>query len=151
MASTRRFIRVFFQPPRPQLALRCPMVSAWPWVLLAVFTFDRALSQRAASMIGFVSASGRLPARVLIAVVSAVAFAILVSIAATHLHTGLDSDEACAVCAAVIGKLEGPSSLPAVVPPASIPYFWQRPPAAPHVARVVRVVLPPSCGPPRFA
>jgi hypothetical protein len=102
-------------------------------------------------MIGFVSAAGRLPARVLIAAVSAVAFAILVSIAATHLHTGLDSDEACAVCAAVIGKLEGPSSLPAVVPPPSIPYFWQRPPTAPHVARVVRVVLPPSCGPPRFA
>jgi hypothetical protein len=102
-------------------------------------------------MIGFVSASRRLPNHVLIAAVSAVAFAILVSIAATHLHTGLDSDEACAVCAAVIGKLEGPSSVPAVVPPASIAYFWQRPPAAPHVVRVVRVVLPPSCGPPRFA
>jgi energy-coupling factor transporter ATP-binding protein EcfA2 len=105
----------------------------------------------AASMIGFVSASRHSRARVLIAAVSAVAFAILVSIAATHLHTGLDSDEACAVCAAVIGKLEGPSSVPAVVPPASIPYFWQRPPSARHVARVVRVVLPPSCGPPRFA
>jgi hypothetical protein len=102
-------------------------------------------------MIGFVSASRHSPARVLIAAVSAVAFAILVSIAATHLHTGLDSDEACAVCAAVIGKLEGPSSVPAAVPPPSIPYFWQRPPPAPHVARVVRVVLPPSCGPPRFA
>ena len=103
----------------------------------------------ATPMIGF--ASGRLPARVLIATVSAVAFAILVSIAATHLHTGLDSDEACAVCAAVIGKLEGPSSVPTVVRPASIPYFWQRPPAALHVVRVVRVVLPPSCGPPRYA
>src|ERR1700730_5808251 len=105
----------------------------------------------AASMIGSVSASRHSPAGVLTAAVSAVAFAILVSIAATHLHTGLDSDEACAVCAAVIGKLEGPSSLPAVVPPPSIPYFWQRPPAAPHVVRIDQVVLPPSCGPPRFA
>jgi energy-coupling factor transporter ATP-binding protein EcfA2 len=105
----------------------------------------------AASMMGFVSASRHSSARVLIAAVSAVAFAILVSIAATHLHTGLDSDEACAVCAAVIGKLEGPGSVPAVVPPPSIPCFWHRSPAAPHVARVVRVVLPPSCGPPRFA
>jgi hypothetical protein len=74
-----------------------------------------------------------------------------VSIAATHLHIGLDSDEACAVCAAVIGKLEGPSSLPTVVPPASIAYSWQRPPAAPHVVRIVRVALPPGCGPPRVA
>ena len=72
------------------------------------------------------------PYRAWIAAVSAVAFAILVSIAATHFHTGLDSDEACAVCAAVIGKLEGPSSLPVVVPPAGIPYFCQRPPAAPN-------------------
>jgi hypothetical protein len=102
-------------------------------------------------MIVRASGSKHLPYRPLIAAVSVVAFAILVSIAATHLHTGLDSDEACAVCAAVIGKLEGPSSLPAVVPPPTTPYFWQRPPAAPHVARVVRVVLPPSCGPPRFA
>src|ERR1700686_4065419 len=131
MASTLRFIRAFFQPPRPQLASRCPMVSAWPWVSLAVFTFDRALSQAAAPMFVLVSPSRHFPTRVLIAVVSAVAFAILVSIAATHLHTGLDSDEACAVCAAVIGKLEGPSSVPAVVPPANIPYFWQRPSLAP--------------------
>src|SRR5207237_7199849 len=100
--------------------------------------------------IGSASASRRLPARVLVAAVS-VAFAILVSIAAAHLHIGLDSDEACAVCAAVIGKLEGPSSPPAVVPAPSIPHFWQRPLSTPHVARVVRVVLPPSCGPPRFA
>jgi hypothetical protein len=102
-------------------------------------------------MIVLASGSKHLPYRALIAAVSAVAFAVLVSIAATHLHTGLDSDEACAVCAAVVGKLEGPSSLPAVVPPASIPYFWQRAAAAPHVVRIVQVVLPPSCGPPRLA
>jgi hypothetical protein len=102
-------------------------------------------------MIVLASGSKHLAYRALIAAVSAVAFAILVSIAATHLHTGLDSDEACAVCAAVIGKLEGPSSLPAVVPPASISHFWQRAPAAPHVVRIVQVVLPPSCGPPRLA
>src|ERR1700738_3451617 len=102
-------------------------------------------------MIVLASGSNHLPYRALVAAVSAVAFAILVSIAATHLHTGLDADEACAVCAAVIGKLEGPSSVPVVVAPASIPYFWRRSPGAPHVARGVRVVLPPSCGPPRFA
>ena len=82
------------------------MVSAWPWASLAVFTFDRALSQTANPMIGLVSASRHSPTRALIAAVSAVAFALLVSIAATHLHTGVDSDEACAVCAAVIGKLQ---------------------------------------------
>jgi hypothetical protein len=101
-------------------------------------------------MIGFVSASRHSPARALIAAVSAVAFAILVSIAATHLHTGLDADEACAVCAAVIGKLEGPSSLPAVVPPPTT-YFWQR--LSSGAARCARRSGRPAAKlrPPRFA
>ena len=86
--------------------------------------------------------------RTLIAVVSAAAFALLVSVAATHLHVGADADEACAVCAAVIGKLEGPPAPPVVVPPADLAQFWQQFLAAAQVARGVVVVLPPSCGPP---
>lgn len=86
--------------------------------------------------------------RVLIATASVVAFAALVSVAATHLHIGADADEACAVCAAVIGKLEGPPAPPVVIPPATLAQFWQRFVAAAQVARGVVVVLPPSCGPP---
>jgi hypothetical protein len=89
--------------------------------------------------------------RTLIAVVSAAAFALLVSVAATHLHVGADADEACAVCAAVIGKLESPPPPPVVVPPASLAQFWQPFLAAAQVARGVVVVLPPSCGPPAVA
>ena len=62
-----------------------------------------------------------------------------------------DADEGCAVCAAVIGKLEGPSAPPVVIPPASLAQFWQRFLAAAQVARGVVVVLPPSCGPPIVA
>jgi hypothetical protein len=89
--------------------------------------------------------------RVLIATVSVVAFAVLVSVAATHLHIGADADEACAVCAAVIGKLEGPAAPPVVVPPADPAQFWQQFTATAQVARGLVVVLPPSCGPPVVA
>ena len=89
--------------------------------------------------------------RTLIAVVSAAAFALLVSVAATHLHIGADADEACAVCAAVIGTLESPPPPPVVIPPASLAQFWQQFLAAAQVARGVVVVLPPSCGPPTVA
>ena len=95
--------------------------------------------------------SKRLRRRAFIAAVSAVAFAILVSVAATHLHIGLDADDACAVCAAVIGKLEGPSAPPAAAPPVSIPQFRLPPLVDPLLADIALVVLPPSCGPPRFA
>ncbi len=47
--------------------------------------------------------------------VTAGCFALLVSVAASHLHIGPDADEACALCAAFAGKLEGPSlSVPMV-------------------------------------
>jgi hypothetical protein len=81
-------------------------------------------------------------------VLSAFTFLVLVSVAATHLHFGPDGDEGCAVCAAVIGKLEGPSSPPVLVPPASVAYAWQPPHSAPQIACAAIVVLPPSCGPP---
>jgi hypothetical protein len=97
------------------------------------------------------SRSKRSRCRAWVAAISAVAFAILVSIAATHLHIGLDADEACAVCAAVIGKLEGPSAPAAVVSPVGIAYLWLAPRIFLRVEQVFLVVLPPSRGPPRFA
>jgi hypothetical protein len=89
--------------------------------------------------------------RAVMAAVAAVAFAIMVSIAATHLHIGLDADEGCAVCAAFVGKLEGPSTPSLAVPPVSVYYFAGPLRIAPQVESPVLVVLPPSCGPPRFA
>ena len=89
--------------------------------------------------------------RAVMAAVAAVAFAILVSVAATHLHIGLDADEGCAVCAAFVGKLEGPSAPSIAVPPVAVSYFARPIRVAPHVASLALVVLPPSCGPPRFA
>jgi hypothetical protein len=91
------------------------------------------------------------PCRAFTAALVAVAFAILVSVAATHLHVGPDADEGCAVCAAVIGKLEGPTAPPIAIPSISVAYFEHLLEIAPQVADVALVVLPPSCGPPHFA
>jgi hypothetical protein len=85
------------------------------------------------------------------ATLTAVAFAILVSVAATHLHIGPDADEGCAVCAAVIGKLEGPSSPPLAVAACSGAYAVPRVLVAQRDAAAILVVLPPSCGPPHLA
>jgi hypothetical protein len=81
----------------------------------------------------------------------ALAFASLVSLAATHLHVGPDADEECTICAAVIGKLEGPVAPPvADIGPGLGP--WPRiVPIERPLALVVAVVLPPSCGPPHFS
>ncbi|HLX27556.1 MAG TPA: hypothetical protein VKV24_03580 [Casimicrobiaceae bacterium] len=77
------------------------------------------------------------------------AFAILASIAASHLHVGADQDEFCSLCAAFgSGKLE-PPSLPVTVPtPIPLTYLvaeFERPS---QVSRATPVVLPPGCGPP---
>lgn len=88
------------------------------------------------------------------AAITAVAFSVLVSVAAGHLHVGADQDEACSICAAFgIGKLKGPTPSVAVPAPVVVTYFRQETlhpsPLAHHV--VVVVVLPPSCGPPLVA
>lgn len=89
----------------------------------------------------------------LIIVVTALAFAILVSVAASHLHLGADLDESCPICAAFgVGKLKGPT--PSVVAPVPIAVTWfqQEPQRLPSLAHnVVVVFLPPSCGPPSIA
>jgi hypothetical protein len=89
--------------------------------------------------------------RASIAAVAAAAFLVLVFGASTHVHMDPDGDEGCAVHMAVVGKLEGPSSPPITVPPASVAYHRQQPQRAPQIARAAPVVLPPSCGPPQLA
>jgi len=76
------------------------------------------------------------------------AFALLVSIAASHLHLAADDNDGCAVCAAFAGKLEGPSTyvptvaVVSVVHPAGpAPVLQPAPPAPAHLR-------PPCCGPP---
>jgi hypothetical protein len=89
--------------------------------------------------------------RKLVTGITTLAFAVLVSVAATHLHVGADTDDGCAVCAAVIGKLEGPGSPPLVVAAASVDYVQTQFRAAPRLERSFVVVLPPACGPPYSA
>jgi len=78
------------------------------------------------------------------------AFAVLASIAASHLHVGADQDEFCSLCAAFgSGKLEPPSPAVTVPTPVSVAYLvteFERPS---QVSRSTPVVLPPSCGPPQ--
>jgi len=85
------------------------------------------------------------------AAVTAIAFAILVSISATHLHIGADADEACALCAAFAGKLEGPVAKVPVPPRITVGYLETESQPAPQVQQAYIVVLPPSCGPPLVA
>jgi hypothetical protein len=86
-----------------------------------------------------------------IAAVTAVAFAILVSVSATHLHVGADADEACALCAAFAGKLEGPVAKVAVPPRITVGYLESESQSQPQVRQAYLVILPPSCGPPLVA
>jgi hypothetical protein len=88
--------------------------------------------------------------RVIVAL-TGIAFTILVSVAATHLHIGADADEACAVCAAVAGKLAGPSAAPAVKVSLELVHWLTIIPTWHPLPRSFAVVLPPSCGPPCYS
>lgn len=79
---------------------------------------------------------------------TALCFAALVSLAATHLHLGVDGDEGCAVCAAVVGKVAGPIAVPAVKLNLELNYRLAPPPSHCSLPFALAVVLPPSCGPP---
>ena len=88
------------------------------------------------------------PQRIAAAIVL-LAFALLASIAASHLHVGADQDELCSLCAAFgAGKLEPPSPAAAVPVVASLTYFVRGVESPSQVSRTTPVVLPPSCGPP---
>jgi hypothetical protein len=79
---------------------------------------------------------------------AALCFAWLASVAATHLHIGPDADEGCAVCAAVVGKVAGPSAAPAIKLAPEISFRQAVTPNLHSRLVVLAVVLPPSCGPP---
>jgi hypothetical protein len=87
-------------------------------------------------------------ARRLVAALTALCFAVLVSIAASHLHIGPDGDGTCAVCAAVAGKVAGASAPP--ITGLSLEHSgWLQIVESPlPFPRTRAVVLPPSCGPP---
>ena len=94
--------------------------------------------------------SRRLSRRSLFALtLTGIAFTVLVSVAATHVHIAPDADEGCALCAAFAGKIEGPS---VSVPPAAVAAVIQTVCVAP-VPRLLPLapahLLPPTCGPPQ--
>jgi hypothetical protein len=80
------------------------------------------------------------------------AFAILVAVAASHLHVGSsDDDAACAVCAAFAEKLhDGPPPTPLVRPLVAVHLVVATLPQ-PQLIGVAPTLPPPSCGPPTFA
>jgi hypothetical protein len=83
-----------------------------------------------------------------ICALTALCFAALASLAATHLHLGPDTDEGCAVCAAVVGKVAGPAATPAIKLGVELDYWLAVTPRQPSLRLALAVVLPPSCGPP---
>lgn len=93
------------------------------------------------------------PLQQIAAAITLLAFAVLTSLAASHLHDGANPDSSCSICAAFgVGKLNGPTPSVAVPAPVVVTWFRQERPGAPSLAHnVVVVVLPPSCGPPVVA
>lgn len=87
----------------------------------------------------------------LILTITALAFAILVSIAASHLHITADEDRDCAVCAAFAGKVEGPVAPIAVIAPAIAVFVARAWLPRSQIANRTPILLPPSCGPPDIA
>jgi len=86
-----------------------------------------------------------------IVALTAIAFVVLVSVAATHLHIGADADEGCAVCAAVAGKLAGPKAAPDAKLGAEITTWLAALPSGRSSPRLFSVVLPPSRAPPAIS
>jgi hypothetical protein len=84
----------------------------------------------------------------LVLAVTATAFAILVSFAASHLHVGLDDDQACAVCAAFAEKLHDAAPPEGVVRPFVAVHLVVATLPQPQPIGVAPTLLPPSCGPP---
>jgi hypothetical protein len=81
-----------------------------------------------------------------------VAFALLTSIAASHLHVGADQDQYCSLCAAFgAGKLKTPSAGGAAARPLALSYWRLEGDSDSQLAHSAPVMLPPSCGPPRIA
>ena len=81
-----------------------------------------------------------------------VAFALLTSIAAGHLHVGADQDQYCSLCAAFgAGKLKTPSAGGVAPRPLALSYWWLECDGGAPLSHSAPVVLPPSCGPPRIA
>jgi hypothetical protein len=85
----------------------------------------------------------------LVLALTALAFTLLVSVAASHLHIAPDADEACAVCAAFAGKIEGPSAAVPMFALASVVYTVCAKPVSRPVPPAPAHILPPTCGPPQ--
>jgi hypothetical protein len=88
------------------------------------------------------------PWRIWTALITTLAFVMLLATAATHHHATAIDDQDCAVCGVVTHKISDPPlvSLPelVVVVLAYSPYLL----AKPTVVQASPVQLPPSCGPP---
>lgn len=90
--------------------------------------------------------------RALTAALTAVAFAMLVLLAATHLHVSSTDEDGCEICSAVVGQLATPGTIAALTPPPLDVGFAA--PATRHSSAARRRglnLLPPSCGPPPAA
>jgi len=92
--------------------------------------------------------SGFRRSRSLIATLTAIAFALLVSLAALHVHTTEADQDGCAICTAVIGKVSGPPPVVAALPPVFTAFVVADTCDAPAAPRRAQNLLPPSCGPP---
>jgi hypothetical protein len=88
--------------------------------------------------------------RKFVCAITGIAFALLVSIEASHLHIGIEPD-ACPLYTAFAGKVEGPSAEVTLSQPVLVAYYQPVECGAPDVAHCVVVVLPPSRGPPQVA
>jgi len=89
--------------------------------------------------------------RAFVAALTAIAFALLVSLAATHVHLSSVDEDGCEICSAVVGHLATPATIHAVPTPLVIEFALLAA-SADRTPRWHRSnLLPPSRGPPHKA
>jgi hypothetical protein len=89
--------------------------------------------------------------RTLITALTAIAFAMLVSLAATHLHISGADQDGCEICTSVVGKLSTPVTIDAASPPHCVAFAAPDTTYRSAAPRRGLNLLPPSCGPPLAA
>jgi hypothetical protein len=87
----------------------------------------------------------------LVLALTAAAFAIVVSVAASHVHVVPDEDNACSVCTAFDGKLHDGDPAQAAAHPFLLPHLVVATLPEPQRPGLAPTLTPPSCGPPVVA
>jgi len=89
--------------------------------------------------------------RVLITLAVGLAFLLLVSVSAAHIHFKAVDEDGCSICAVVVGGLHSPPALQIAPPPRLPPLATRAHVDTTFIGGTLQAARPPSCGPPKSA